>query len=104
MNLQQLAECRLTCVVLDFDRLGMIRSAGADGPVIGSLRRSSRIAGKHGLHAAQFLEHGFDTPETASGENGGLLCRRGCEWCVYFRIGKISDGNSTCVHYSFGLS
>src|SRR5262245_34494746 len=100
VNFQQLSECRLTRIVAYFNRFSMVRSAAAYGPVICAPGAVSGVAIANRDYSMQFLKHGFNAPEAAARQHGGLL-----DWCrgqrrIDFRVRKISNRNSAGVHRS----
>ena len=75
-DLQQLGVADLPGVKADADNLGMAGGTAADHLVIGLPGFATGIACHRLQHAPGMLKNGLDTPETATGKNGGLRLKR----------------------------
>src|SRR5262249_30282001 len=74
-NLQQLAECKLAGIKVDFYRLRVIGCSAAHCPIVRRLLGATGITGGNTCDSFKLSIHRFDTPETSTCKYGGL---RGC--------------------------
>jgi hypothetical protein len=71
-DIEQVAKRDDGWIEFDLHSLGMTRVPAADCAVGGVVDMAACVARFHGMHAFDFIENGFQAPETSPGQRRGL--------------------------------